>query len=136
MGMFDSIRCLATLPVVLDVDHRKHWFQTKSLCNHLDLYEIREDGSLWVERFEVEDCSAPLATGLERLLGLRTRVNKRFERVEGFTGEIDFYTFASEVGHEGNPPKPSGWLELVAFFARGEMKHLELLCFEEPEADQ
>lgn len=92
MGMFDEIRCKMPLPAELDVEHREHWFQTKSLGCEMDYYEIREDGSLWFEAYDIDDQSDPNAEGLDALRGMMTRVNKRWEKLSDFFGEIRFYT--------------------------------------------
>jgi len=75
MGMFDYVRCHYQLPVeganALD-------YQTKFAgFPNLDQYEIREDGTVWVEEYDVEDHSDPNAEGLMKLIGCATRVNKR-----------------------------------------------------------
>lgn len=54
MGMYDHIQCKYPLPVppmgwleLSDIDWKTVVFQTKSLENGLDSYEIREDGTFW-----------------------------------------------------------------------------------------
>ena len=132
MGMFDNIRCLAAIPVELDVDHKEHWFQTKSLGCDLDYYEIREDGSLWQEDYDIEDRSDPSKVGLAAFVGSQTRVNKRMIPRDKFTGEIVLYTQASSIGEKDVGQKHSGWLEFSAYFVGGQMKHFELLQYAEP----
>lgn len=132
MGMFDEVCCKMPLPVEIDVDHRDHLFQTKSIGCELDLYEIREDGTLWHESYDVDGQSEPNAEGFQRLVGMQTRVNRRWEQLDGFTGEIVFYCFASEIGTKDEGQPYSGWLELSAYVVAGTLKHLELLRYEEP----
>lgn len=132
MGMYDKIRCKMPLPVDIDVEHREHWFQTKSLGCAMDYYEIREDGTLWREAYEIEDRSDPHAEGLMRLVGCMTRVNKRWIPCSAFTGEIAFYTFASDIGEKEAGRPNSGWIEFSTYFIRGQLKQFELMRCDMP----
>ena len=132
MGMYDYVRCEMPLPVEIDVDHRDHWFQSKSLWCELDKYEIREGGTLWHLAYETEDQSDPNAEGFQRLVGMQTRVNQRWEQLADFTGEIQFYTQASSIGCQDVGQPYSGWIEFSVYFVRGQLKHFELLRYEEP----
>ena len=121
MGMFDNITCRYPLPVpgANDLD-----YQTKDTdAQALDSYEIREDGTLWHENYDVEDHSDPNAEGLARIKGMMTRVNERWEQVLG-TGEIVFYTSLDD-NHRG-------WLQWSAYFVRGQLKHVELITHTKP----
>lgn len=84
MGMFDEVLCRYPLPMEIAADEL---LQTKSLRCQMDLYEIREDGSLWREHYDIEDRRDPNAEGIMSFVGCMTRVNKRFER-EPYTGEV------------------------------------------------
>lgn len=106
MGMFDEIKCKVPLPVDIGVEHRDHWFQTKSLDNRLDYYEIREDGTLWKLRVPDEDPD--------------------WEKVD-MIGEIVFYAQLSSVGVKDIGQVHTGWLELSAYFVRGVLKEFHLL---------
>lgn len=107
--MFDELRCQMPLP---RDGCAGLLFQTKDTpAQWLDQYEIREDGSLWHERYDVEDHSDPNAEGLWALIGCMTRVNKEWERCE-MTGEVRFYKDTS-----------SGWAEFSAYFVRGLLAH-------------
>ena len=132
MGMYDYIVCKHKLPIEIDKPHADHWFQTKSLGCDLDYYEIREDGSLWQEDYDIEDRSDPSKVGLAAFAGSQTRVNKRMIPRDKFTGEIVFYTQASSIGEKDVGQKHSGWLEFSAYFVGGQMKHFELLQYAEP----
>jgi hypothetical protein len=131
MGMFDNIRCRYPLPLeganALD-------YQTKDTpAQFCDLYEIRDDGTLWREHYEVEDHSAaakwqaenpgqelPEAlSGWESIIGSMTHVNERWEQVSDFIGELRFYTTL--------PPKHSGWIEWSAYFEAGKIARLNLI---------
>ena len=107
MGMFDNIKC--NYPIEINC---YHGFQTKSLINLCDNFEIREDGTLWREEYDVEDQSDPNAEGI----GMATRVNERWEEYK-YTGEIRFYTntkndVSGEIGD---------WLEYIALFSGGKL---------------
>jgi len=132
MGMFDEIKCKMPLPVEIDVEHRDHWFQTKSLGCELGYFEIREDGTLWREAFDTEDRSDPKAKGFERLCGIATRVNRRWIPCLCFTGEIVFYTQASSIASKDIGKTQSGWIEFSTYFVGGVLKQFELLRYDMP----
>lgn len=50
VGMFDYLKCHVPLPDTEEVS--SHEFQTKSLRNLMDRYEIRADGTLWREHVD------------------------------------------------------------------------------------
>lgn len=55
MGMFDDIKCKYPLPLNGANDLV---YQTKDTpAQFLDKYEIREDGTLWHENYDIEDQS-------------------------------------------------------------------------------
>lgn len=134
MGMFDDIKCLYPLPVE---GANAHPYQTKSTpAQFMDKYEIREDGSLWHENYEIEDHSeagkwkrenpgkefAADMSGLKSLVGCMTRVNCRWEHEKDFTGEIRFYHCY------GNKPRDySGWIEWSAYFLNGKLREINLI---------
>lgn len=114
MGIYDSLKCKMPLPVP---GFQDRLFQTKDLpAQWCDLYEIREDGSLWHQSYSIEDRSDPEAEGLMRLIGLMTRVGKKWERVD-FSGEVFFYDYA-----EGQ----DGWIEFGAKFVDGKTEDIWL----------
>ena len=63
MGLYDTVKCKYPLPVPNNIDLSEFngkpieelvLFQTKNLGRHMSNYEIREDGSLWVEKYDLE----------------------------------------------------------------------------------
>lgn len=110
--MFDDIRCKYPLPVdgANDLD-----YQTKDTPEQqLDSYEIREDGTLWHEAYDLrfeETTKAPLGFYIHR-------DNLRWEQVP-ITGEVRFYTTI--------PPNHSGWIEWSAYFVDGKINQLHLI---------
>lgn len=109
MGMFDYVRCDYPLPVE---GAAKLQYQTKDTPSQfLDEYEIRADGTIWHQNYDIEDRSDPLAKGFERLYGMATRINKRWEPV-ALTGEVVFY---------------AGEFEFSAHFIDGKISYLETL---------
>jgi len=120
MGMFDYIRCSYPLPLE---GANAHTYQTKDApAQFCDIYEIREDGTLWHEAYDIEDQSNPDAKGIERIFGTCAHVNQRWEPVN-FTGEIRFYDFSKDT-LEG---PGEGWIEWSAYFIKGKLKCLELI---------
>ena len=122
MGMFDEIRCLYPLPLE---GANARTYQTKDTpAQFTDLYEIREDGTLWHEAYDLEDQSDPNATGIERIFGMCARVNERWEPVD-FTGEIRFYDFRASDPLDSS--KDEGWIEWSAYLEHGKVVRLNLI---------
>lgn len=123
MGMFDEIRCLYPLPLE---GANTRTYQTKDTPSQgLDNYEIREDGTLWHEEYDIEDHSDPNATGIERIFGCCARVNERWEPVD-FTGEIRFYDFRRDYDDEDGSDG-EGWIEWSVYLEHGKVVHLNLI---------
>ncbi len=107
--MYDNLRCLYPLPKV-DAVTTGLLFQTKDMpCPWLGLFEIREDGSLWKQAYDVADESDPSAVGFARLTGMMTRTNERWEPFD-LTGAVNFYTETVD-----------GWLDFTALFDQGKI---------------
>lgn len=118
MGMFDEVKCKYKLPIE---GFSEHIFQTKDTPDQsLDLYEIREDGTLWHEEYDIEDHSDPNAEGIMRFIGCMARVNKRFVFVP-LTGEIRFYGFPTDNYEDG------GWIEFSTYFVDGKIREIHLI---------
>lgn len=109
MGMFDYVKCDFDMPI--EVPDEEFPFQTKDLECELDYYWIKKDGTLWAERYEIEDQSDPDAEGLMALAGIIARVNKRWEQVTCTLG-FEFYTNSLDTVH--------------AFFFQGKLVHLSV----------
>lgn len=118
MGMYDELRCKYPLPVKGANDLL---YQTKDTPSQfIDLYEIRADGTVWRQNYDIEDRSDPKAEGLERIIGCMTRINKRWEKVKDFNGGIRFYTCLGEQN--------TGWIEFSAHFVGGKLKSMDLVA--------
>jgi hypothetical protein len=110
MGMFDDIQCRVVLPVELPFEHRRLWFQTKSLNCEMGFYKISENGYLWKRVRSTTQVNAAVIWKIQN----------------DFIGEIRFYT--SDVIIDGE--HKARWLEFSTYFIRGELKHIELITFE------
>ncbi len=118
MGMYDNITVKYPLPLP---EYQARVFQTKDTpTQFLDSYEIDETGQLRVEEYEVEDRSDPNETGIKRIIGMITRINRRWTN-SNFTGEINFYDSLSF------DPENRGWIEFTATFVEGKLKKIELV---------
>lgn len=91
MGLFDTLTVKLPLP---ELGYTDREFQTKDTPDQFcSSYEIRADGTLWVEKYDIE--SNPNTEGTRDLLGIwagRNRVDERWEP-ENFTGTIVFYDY-------------------------------------------
>lgn len=118
MGMFDQLRCRYPLPVT---EAQNLLFQTKDTpAQWLDYYEIREDGTLWREDYDLEDTRTEQAKAAGDFRGCMAKVNKRWEPMPDFVGEIRFYTFLDE-------DQQKGWVEFSSYFANGRLLHLHVI---------
>lgn len=140
MGLFDEILCKFPLPAGYATNNIT--YQTKDTpAQFCDLYEIREDGSLWHQAYDTEDQSGlgkwrkenkgkepdkkMLNDFHQCLFGCMTRINKRWEQESSFTGEIRFY---SSITSGSN-----GWIEWSAYFVDGKTNQIKLIESKEPE---
>lgn len=143
MGMFDDIKCNHPLPLA---GANALAYQTKDTdAQYCDMYEIREDGTLWHEDYDIEDHSdaakwekqnpgkeAPKE--LDPFCGCMAKVNKRWLQVK-LTGEICFYTIYSIVdGNMTNATSRDGWLEWSAYFVNGQLTQINLIENRIPQA--
>lgn len=119
MGMFDYIKSSFPLPLPEVQDKQ---FQTKDTPSQFcDEYEIRADGTLWREEYDIVDKSDHTKEGIGRLIGMMTRVNKRWVE-EKFTGEIVFYNqMVDDAYHKG------GWVEFSSHFIDGKLQSVALV---------
>lgn len=129
MGMFDYVKCACPLPDGEDGEAIGFQFQTKDTeAQFLDRYEIRADGTLWHEQYEVEDHSDPEADGFAAWVGAMTRVRPHWERVL-FEGELNFYysnvTGGCAKGMLTNEAlDPATFWDYVAVFKGGQLMDL------------
>ena len=139
MGLFDDIKCKYPLPVA---GANKLDYQTKDTPSQfMDQYEIREDGTLWYEEYDIEDYSEYSKWKKEhpnepepdetkqpfgwKFFGCLGKANKRWVQ-EKMSGEICFYT---SLGKDH-----SGWLEFSAYFKNGQLQQLNLIKNEPPKS--
>lgn len=116
MGMFDDLRCKYPLPVE---GANNVAYQTKDAQAdpYMEQFEIREDGSIWRELYDVEDRSDfALGIGEDKFAGCMSRINKRWEP-HNITGEVRFYTW----------DKDAGSLEFSSYFLNGQLRELHLI---------
>lgn len=120
MGLFDHIECLYPLPLseadLVRVQGME--FQTKDTPSQfMDMYRIAADGTLWYEEHDIEDRSDPTAEGVGRIIGMMTKVNKRWVQVTDYTGEIYFYG-----GDCAGKPGEISWVEFSCYFINGQLR--------------
>jgi len=124
--MFDDIRCKYTLPMPENPQGYtgSQEFQTKHLDCLMNYYEIREDGSLWVERRELEFIEGNLKdkTFAERFGQIKT-VKKWFEQVN-ITTTIVMYHYAEYDDKEFDYD-----IEYSVEFIKGVLSTVKLVSF-------
>jgi len=101
MGMFDHIR------------YKGHEYQTKDTPEQwLANYEIREDGTLWLE-----ECDSEWVKDEDHFLGAYIKEsNHRWVQQDRFIGEIRFYRNLDK--------EYKVWEEFSTYFIDGQMKHI------------
>jgi hypothetical protein len=110
--MFDYVRSQIALP-----DGFAGELQSKDFDCELAIVEIREDGTLWIERFEQEvvplaERPYPVADDWRALVGSMRRINERWEQIE-FHGDMNFYGSDGDVWHEYVARFTDGKLSLI-----------------------
>jgi len=115
MGMYDTLRCTYPLPNAAASEIE---FQTKSLDCALDEYEIRADGTLWRQDYDIEDRSNPDLPGLLAIAGIATRVNQRWSPTD-YTGEVRFWHWS-----EGKKDGQARSCTFSAYFFEGHLREI------------
>ncbi|KMS59954.1 hypothetical protein V474_07535 [Novosphingobium barchaimii LL02] len=108
--MFDYVRSQIALP-----DGFTGELQSKDFDCYLSVLEIREGGTLWIERFETEEVPLaerpyPEADDWRSFIGSERRINERWEQIE-FHGDMNFYGTDADMG----------WHEYTARFSNGNL---------------
>lgn len=105
MGVFDEVTCKFKLPWPEVQD--AIWQSKQTPVQYLDHYEIREDGTLWHEAYDLrveETDEAPLGVWMYR-------DNPRWV-LEPFTGELEIHEYRE------HSDRPGGWWYSVRFWFR------------------
>ena len=126
MGMFDDIRCKYPLPMPENPQGYtgSQEFQTKDLDCIMDYYEIREDGSLWVEKRETEFIKGdPKGKTFSERFGQIKTLKKWFEQVN-ITTTILMYHYA-----EYNDRDYDYDVEYSVEFVGGKLNNVKLVSF-------
>ena len=117
MSIYDYLNCKVALPKYGLTDTE---FQTHDTPGQFfDTYELRGDGSLWHEDYELID--DPEDHGR---LGFLKKVNTRWVLLENFTGEIKFH---GHIKESGGPGGPDGFVYYSSYFVKGMLKELHFL---------
>ena len=119
MGLFNYIFCKFPLPLK---GANKLEYQTKDIePNFMEHYEIRENGTLWKQVYDIEDHSDPKAKGWKRIIGTMTRVNLRWKR-QYPTTTIWFYAYIGDINDE---KKKVRWIEWRAELVKGKVTEIK-----------
>jgi hypothetical protein len=126
MGMFDDVVCKYSLPLPEDPKgYCNDRYQTKDFDNALDLYEIREDGTLWLYAAEYEYTDGnPNGKSLTERLSSRKEIKRWWEPVTNVTNQIRMYAFDTDAND-----KYDYWIEYKLTFVNGKVTEAKLLEF-------
>ena len=99
MGMFDDVVCKYPLPLPEDPKgYCNDKYQTKDFDNAMDLYEIREDGTLWLRCAEYEYTDGnPNAKSLIEKLPTRKEIKVWWQQIFPITDTVRLYAYDSDT---------------------------------------
>lgn len=146
MGLYDYINCQYKLPIpenrgeLTEKDfYRIFNFQTKSLGKEMRNYEIREDGSVFVESFDLEFRKYSEEEigrwdeidGLFQIEGEYKKINKKW--IPYHTGDsiITFYDLYCPLENDGFGIKEQYWVEYEMSFKDSKVESVKLVKFEQ-----
>ena len=126
MGMFDDIVCKYSLPLPEDPKgYCNNRYQTKDFDNAMDLYEIREDGTLWLRCAEYEYTDGnPNAKSLIEKLPTRKETKVWWQQIFPITDTIRLYAYDSDTNDTYDY-----WIEYDVTFVDGKVTGAKLLEF-------
>ncbi len=126
MGMFDDIVCKYPLPLPEDSKgYTNNRYQTKDFDNALDLYEIREDGTLWLRYDEYEYIDGdPNGKSLLEKLPYRKSVKSWWQQILPSKDTIRLYAYDTDTND-----KYDYWIEYDIKFSGGKVIEAKLLEF-------
>lgn len=125
MGMFDDIECKYPLPQPEDPKgfNGGIYFQTKDFECLLDIYEIREDGTLWLRKVEYEFEPNNDSTKFSKL-HIPYKEKKSWWEPVNTTRNIKMYTYIhSETDYDY-------WIEYEVTFINGKLTKVNLSNFQ------
>ena len=125
MGMYDDIVCKYPLPYPEDTKgYTVQGFQTKDLDCALDIYEIREDGTLWLRECEREytDGDNNGKTFFDRLPKVK-EVRHWWTQLK-LTQTIRIYNYQHGDGQYDY------WIEFELIFVDGKVSNIKLIKFD------
>jgi len=126
MGMFDDITCKYPLPLPEDPKgYSNNKYQTKDFDNAMDLYEIREDGTLWLRCAEYEYTDGnPNAKSLIEKLPTRKEIKVWWQQIFPITDTVRLYAYDTDTND-----KYDYWIECDVTFVGGKVTEAKLLEF-------
>jgi hypothetical protein len=126
MGMFDDIVCKYQLPLPEDPKgYCNNKYQTKDFDNAMDLYEIREDGTLWLRCAEYEYTDGnPKGKTLIDKLPTRTETRVWWQQIFPITDTVRLYAYDVYTND-----KYDYWIEYDVTFVDGKVTKAKLLEF-------
>lgn len=125
MGMFDCLKIspiwLTDMPpkLMTALEGRVHSFQSEDLGKTMQTFQIDAEGQLWLEETEwVDDPGYRFSGGYEKETGKLLK--------QTFTGGINFYTSAAQLGREKNYVD-YGWYEKRLTLIEGRVLYQKLI---------
>lgn len=97
MSLFDFLQCDMPLPARPEVQHLL--FQTRTFGNGMEYFRIDENGSLYIEQYDIEDRSDPNDDVLTVLANTLIKTNLR-EAPLTFCGLLEFHASYGKT-HDG-----------------------------------
>ena len=124
--MFDDVVCKYPLPLPEDPKgYCNNKYQTKDFDNVMDLYEIREDGTLWVYDAMYEYTEGnPNGKSLSEKLPTRKEIKVWWQRIYPITNTVKLYAYDCDTND-----KYDYWIEYNLTFLDGKVTEAKLVEF-------
>jgi len=126
MGMFDDVVCKYPLPLPEDPKgYCNNKYQTKDFDNAMDVYEIHEDGTLWLHCAEYEYTDGnPNAKSLIEKLPTRKEIKTWWQQIFPITDTVRLYAYDSDTNETYDY-----WIEYDVIFVDGKVTGAKVIEF-------
>jgi hypothetical protein len=137
MGFFDTIKCEYPLPKpedmkeLVNIDLNELSYQTKDLENALSYYNIKSDGTLWINSEVIEHIKGdPKGKTFSEKFGHIKVIKSEWDQIKDFTGTVNFYKYLHRNPENNSELNNDYSIEYTAIFVKGKLDTVQLSSFE------
>jgi len=137
MGFFDTIKCEYPLPKpedmkeLVNIDLNELSYQTKDLENALSYYNIKSDGTLWINSEVFEHIKGdPKGKTFSEKFGYIKVIKSEWDQIKDFTGTVNFYKYLHRNPENNSELNNDYSIEYTAIFVKGKLDTVQLSSFE------